>query len=159
MHYALFLLSLHAKLAAMKRLSKSLKETHAIAADFVRSLVPSVHATVVALRGDLGSGKTSFTQGVAQALGVSMPITSPTFVIEKVYKLEGASFLHLIHVDAYRLAGGAELAHLGWHDLLLDPANLVLVEWPEIIADVMPADAHNITFLFIDETTREINLP
>ncbi len=143
-------------MTGMKYRSDSLERTHDIARTLVSHLSRGTQATTLALAGDLGSGKTAFTQGVARALGVQADITSPTFVIEKVYKLEGQAFERLIHIDAYRLSGGRELVHLGWSELLADPANLVVIEWPELVADVMPSDAKRISFTFIDEKTREI---
>jgi tRNA threonylcarbamoyladenosine biosynthesis protein TsaE len=128
----------------------------------------SARATIVGLYGDLGSGKTAFTQGVAESLGITDRVTSPTFVIEKIYeiqKLSSAStqaypqaFKHLIHIDAYRIEHSDELVHLGWNDIVKDAGNLILVEWPERIADIMPPEHTRLKFTFIDETTREIEM-
>ena len=133
------------------------------AAELVRQLSPrSTTATVVTLSGGLGAGKTTFAQGVAKALGVEEPVTSPTFVIQKIYELEGQQFSHLIHIDAYRLnppAGGAhELEMLGWKELCADSGNLILVEWPENVAELIPEDAIRIRFdIHGDERTISIN--
>ena len=113
-------------------------------------------AFVVGLYGDLGSGKTAFTQAVAQALGINEPITSPTFVIEKVYPLKNTTFTHLIHIDAYRLDTPQELARLGWGEIISNPDNIILIEWPEKVASIMPADHTRLKFTFIDENTRTI---
>ena len=102
-------------------------------------------ATVVALSGDLGAGKTSFAQGVARALGVGEDVTSPTFVIEKIYTLTGQVFARLIHIDAYRLTQSQELKVLGWDEICRDPSNLIVIEWPEHVADSIPSDAIKIT--------------
>ncbi len=137
--------------------TRSAAETEAYAREFLNTLTPQkTAATVVGLYGNLGAGKTAFTKGIARALNVAEEITSPTFVIEKIYKLTDASFSRLIHIDAYRLERGAELAHLGWHDLLSDPANLIFIEWPEKVAEVMPPKHHEVHFTFIDEHTRTI---
>jgi tRNA threonylcarbamoyladenosine biosynthesis protein TsaE len=123
----------------MKYLPKSLNETQKIAEEFVTGLVPLADkATVVGLYGDLGAGKTSFTQGVAKALGVDDAVTSPTFVIEKIYELVEKQFTHLIHIDAYRLEKSEELLHLGWKEIISDKNNLILIEWPERVLDIMP---------------------
>src|SRR4051812_40158014 len=117
--------------------STTLAETESLAAQLVAGLVPGRNATVIGLSGDLGSGKTTFTQSIAKALGVTENVTSPTFVIEKIYSLKNPStltelnFEHLIHIDAYRLESSRELLNLGWHDIVLDPKNLILIEWPE----------------------------
>ncbi len=106
--------------------------------------------TVVTLSGQLGAGKTTFVQGIARALGVEEKVTSPTFVLEKIYQLEGnppaGGWEHLVHIDAYRLKGAHELEMLGWQELIADPANLILIEWPERVAEAMPETAIRISF-------------
>lgn len=113
---------------------------------FVANLAPRATATVIALSGELGAGKTTFTQGIAVALGIHEAVTSPTFVIEKVYELENQPFKRLMHIDAYRLKDAHELEVLGWKEVILDPSNLVIVEWPERVADIIPKDAIHASF-------------
>lgn len=96
-------------------------------------------ATLVTLSGELGAGKTAFTKAAAKALGVEEIITSPTFVLEKIYLLGEQPFKRLIHIDAYRLEKGADLAPLGFDELMQDAGNLILLEWPEKVDDVLPA--------------------
>jgi tRNA threonylcarbamoyladenosine biosynthesis protein TsaE len=139
-------------------ISSSLADTEKIAQEFTASLTPTQHAVVVGLSGDLGSGKTTFTQAVAKALGVQEQVTSPTFVIEKIYKLHNSLFDHVIHIDAYRLEKSSELTSLGWKEVIENPKNLVLVEWPEKVQDILPTDTRIITFKFIDEQKREISI-
>ena len=82
------------------------QELQAYARKFVASLMPHRDAaTLVTLSGDLGAGKTTFTQGIARALGVEETVASPTFVIEKVYVLTAQRWERLVHIDAYRLEG------------------------------------------------------
>jgi tRNA threonylcarbamoyladenosine biosynthesis protein TsaE len=145
--------------------SRGLQDTQKLAESFLNNLManPARHraggqATVVGLSGDLGSGKTTFSQSVAKILGVNENVTSPTFVIQKIYELRNQPFKHLIHIDCYRLASAQEMEKLGWHEIIADPGNLILVEWPEKIADILPADMIKIDFKFIDEKTREINI-
>jgi len=143
---------------AMKR-STSLKETDHIARNLLQALFPKEDAaTVVALKGDLGSGKTTFVQMVANAYGVKEQVTSPTFVIEKIYKLEGRPFDRLIHIDAYRLESAHELEVLGWNEIVSDPKNLILIEWPERVPGALPEDGTTVAFTFIDEVTRDIDI-
>lgn len=107
---------------------------------FAGGLAPRTdRATLVTLSGELGAGKTAFTQSVAKALGITDAVTSPTFVLEKIYALPAqASFTHLIHIDAYRLTDGAELAALGFDEAMSGAENLIMLEWPERVADMLP---------------------
>ena len=139
----------------------NIQEMKAFAAEFLAKLAPSDSvATVIGLRGDLGAGKTTFTQTCANLLGISETVTSPTFVILKKYKLDekvlNGNFTFFIHIDAYRLKGGVELNAIGWQEIISDPKNLVMIEWPELVADVVPANTRYIDFKHLDETTRDI---
>lgn len=129
------------------------------AARFVRALTPRSHgAVVVALSGELGAGKTAFVKGVAKALGVEEHVTSPTFVILKIYDLIDQSFKRLIHMDAYRLKGEKHLKVLGWDELISDPNNLIMIEWPEMIPGAIPESAQRIAFSYSGEDEREIDI-
>lgn len=96
-------------------------------------------ATLVALRGELGAGKTTFVQALAARLGIKDPVQSPTYVLMKSYPLQGPlttfgaprRFNRLVHIDAYRLNSAEEFAALKPEQFLSDPKALVLVEWPE----------------------------
>ncbi|MFA5841637.1 MAG: tRNA (adenosine(37)-N6)-threonylcarbamoyltransferase complex ATPase subunit type 1 TsaE [Candidatus Paceibacterota bacterium] len=115
-------------------------------------------ATVIGLKGDLGSGKTTFTKALAKKLGVADTVLSPTFVIEKIYKLPaGKPFRHLIHIDAYRLDSAEELRALGWDEILSEPKNLIVIEWPERVKKLLPKGSFEVKFKFIDDRTREIS--
>ena len=117
-------------------------------------------STIIALQGNLGAGKTVFAKGVAEFLEVEDVVTSPTFVIEKVYKLkEGKPWKHLIHIDAYRLEGEEELGSIGWNDTATDPNNLIVMEWPEQVGLGVPERAVWIEIETIDENTRKYILP
>ena len=121
---------------------------------FLHTLVPHTQASILALRGDLGAGKTTFVQTIAHELGVKETVTSPTFVIMKKYPLTDQVFKSLIHVDAYRLKDSHELKVLGWDELVANPSNLICIEWPESVGSLIPPVAHNIIFTFVDEHTR-----
>jgi tRNA threonylcarbamoyladenosine biosynthesis protein TsaE len=140
--------------------SKTLKETADFALSFVQNLKPSKEgATVFNLSGDLGSGKTTFTKEVASLLGIKKEeVTSPTFVIEKIYAIQHKDFTHLIHIDAYRLEKSEELLHLGWEEITKDKNNLIFVEWGEKVKNILPRETKTIRFEFIDENTRTIEL-
>ena len=129
-----------------------------VAAEYVAALLPSVGtATVVALSGQLGAGKTTFAQGVAVALGVTETVQSPTFVIEKIYSLEHQKWQNLVHIDAYRLHDMKELQALGWAQLVADPSNLVMIEWPEHVPGAIPVDARHVSIAIGEGEARTIH--
>lgn len=126
------------------------------ASDFIDTLSPGTTGTVVALQGDLGAGKTTFTQEVGRLLGVKENMHSPTFVIMKIYQISFKGFKNLIHIDAYRLEKESELLHLGWEEIIKEPENLVFIEWPENVPGLIPENARRIYFKHVDENSREI---
>ncbi len=126
------------------------EETWAVAREFASELVPG---SVVALSGDLGAGKTTFTQGIAAALGAKRAVTSPTFCL--VVEHPVSKFL-LVHMDLYRLHGPDEVLELGWEDYLARGA-VIFVEWPDRAAELLPADTWRVTLaLGEDEDSRVI---
>jgi tRNA threonylcarbamoyladenosine biosynthesis protein TsaE len=90
--------------------------------------------SVIALRGGLGAGKTTFAKGFARGLGVDDELTSPTYTIVSEY--EGRLRLH--HVDAYRLEGPEDFDSVGGGELLADPGGVCLIEWSERIEAALP---------------------
>lgn len=146
----------------MEIVARNLKETESLASEFVRELVEEEagnEATVIALQGDLGAGKTAFVKGVAEALGIKKElVTSPTFVIQKVYELVNKKFYKLIHIDAYRFEEAKEARVLKLDTLFKDPHNLIFIEWPERIEALLPKNIRYINFTFIDESSRKIKL-
>lgn len=150
----------------MKNEVKNLEELRAVAEGFLRSLgeMPAKEtATVVGLSGELGAGKTAFTKCIASVLGITEVVTSPTFILEKVYiiprgKVLGGRFTKLIHIDAYRLEGGKEMKALDWEAILADEHNLILLEWPEQVKDALPKDMIKISFHYVSEGVRSITI-
>ena len=134
------------------------KEIDAIAGELLAGLKKGDTATVVALSGDLGAGKTTLAQAVARALGVRESVISPTFVIMKLYETKDAAYRQLVHIDAYRLNSGAELERLGWKELLSDPENLILLEWPERVPEALPKNAHRVSLSHVNEDERGIQI-
>jgi len=90
--------------------------------------------SVVALAGDLGAGKTVFARGVARGLGITEPVTSPTFAIVQEYR---GRHWRLCHIDLYRLRGAADALSFGLADYLADDQAVVLIEWPDRIAGLL----------------------
>lgn len=125
--------------------------------DFLSKIKTSDQATVVALSGDLGAGKTALVKLVAKELGIFETITSPTFNIIKLYQITGhEKFKQLVHIDAYRIDDISELRPLRFAEFLNDKNNLVCIEWPEKIKAVLPADTINISIKILPAEEREI---
>ena len=144
----------------MEKISRSLAETEAIARDFLTRLTvkrgTGCAATIIGLRGDLGAGKTAFTQAVARILGIKDKVQSPTFVLIRNYIILKNHWRKLVHIDCYRLASGADLLKLGWRELTATPTNLIFIEWPERVTELLPPETSRIYFEFINETGRKI---
>lgn len=113
---------------------------------------------LITLQGSLGAGKTTFTQNFAKALGVSGRITSPTFVIARQYSIPNSQ-ITLHHLDLYRLESSVELKSLSLDELISDPNNLILIEWPEKIAnlDQLPTTTQ-VTISIPSPNTREFTI-
>jgi len=135
----------------MTHKTRSLEEFNAVAKRFARTLEPGSKARIVALSGDLGAGKTTFVQTMAREFGVEDQVNSPTFVIEKIYECSEGPFVRLVHIDAYRLKNSHELEVLGWRDIAADAGNLILIEWPENVAELIPEDAVRISLQGSDD--------
>lgn len=103
-------------------------------------------AVVCALHGDLGAGKTTFTQTFARTLDIEEPVTSPTFVIMKNYELDAQPFEKLVHIDAYRIEEIDEMRVLGFEALLAEKGSIMCIEWAENIAALLPSDTIHIRF-------------
>ncbi len=108
---------------------------------------------VVLLAGDLGAGKTAFAQGFGRGLGVTEPITSPTFTLARQY--QGRLVLH--HLDVYRLDHIEEVFDLGLAELL-DEGAVTLIEWGDVVAPVLPADYLEVRLTFVDSADDERSL-
>jgi len=115
------------------------------------ALLPN--GSVVLLKGDLGAGKTTLVRGVAEALGITEKITSPTFNIMKLY-LKGTKVL--VHIDAYRLEDRNE--DIGLDEYIGTERGLTFIEWPDYIANLIPPDAVTINIKNIGNDDREISI-
>lgn len=117
-------------------ISRSIEDTYKIASQLIEQLTPS---GTLALHGDLGTGKTTFVQGLAVALNINYPITSPTFTIVNEYP----GTIPLYHMDLYRLSGPDEILALGFEDYLANEG-IVAIEWAERAGDLIPQDTVHI---------------
>lgn len=120
----------------MKYISRNEKETYQIAAKLAKKLKGG---EIIALEGDLGAGKTTFVKGLAKALGIKQHVTSPTFVLMKVYAIshKPLAISQLVHVDCYRLDEPQELFYLGLEEYLNKPEAVVIIEWADKIRNYL----------------------
>lgn len=95
-------------------------------------------ATVIALSGELGAGKTTFVQALGKALGITEIMQSPTYVLMKSYPISFKQFTKLVHIDAYRLNHAQEFAALKPESFFNDFRSLVCIEWPEKVGEALP---------------------
>ncbi len=134
----------------------TVKETQKCAEELAASVRSG--RRIFALVGDLGAGKTTFSGFFLRALGVTEPITSPTFVIMKNYSVTHSQFTRAYHMDCYRLKSSAELPALGFAEILADEKYIFLIEWADRIADALPPDTVWIDFEHAGEDDRRIVL-
>ena len=132
--------------------SQSAKQTQKfakfIAEEIIKTKFKGNRAVVLALKGNLGSGKTTFAQGFLKGLGVKKKITSPTFVIQKNYILHTTYYKKAYHIDCYRIKKSQELLILGIKEIFDNPQNIVLIEWPERILRILPKEKITINFKY-----------
>jgi tRNA threonylcarbamoyladenosine biosynthesis protein TsaE len=131
----------------------SAAQTRALAAELSAALPAD---TTLALHGDMGVGKTTFVQGLAQGLGVAEQVTSPTFAIYSIYRGRppalhslGEAGRRLVHLDAYRLESGQQVDALLLDEFLVSPWCLA-VEWPEKVGAWLPGNAWHLTLEIVE---------
>ena len=117
-------------------ISKSPEETKNLAKEIAKNFKGG---EILALCGNLGTGKTQFTKGLAEYFEIKNPITSPTFVVMKIYNTEkNNNISKLSHVDAYRLEKGKDALAIGLGEYVVDKKCLTVIEWAEKIKDILP---------------------
>ena len=134
-------------------ISTSERETEALGAALARELAPG---SIVLLCGDLGAGKTVFSRGFARGLGVTEPVSSPTYTIVQEYKLPTGNRLY--HMDLYRITDERAALGFGVDEFLSEPGAFSLVEWPERIAGLLPDTAIRVELRHRSEDEREIRI-
>lgn len=144
-------------------ITENLKETQKLGELLAKELIGGSASTrgdkqsprgggIICLSGDLGAGKTTFTQGFLKGLGATGPYTSPTFLIMKQYSLHKRE---VYHVDAYRV-GSDDVKNLGWGEIIKNKNNVIIVEWADRIRDIIPKGSLWIKFEWLDENKRRI---
>lgn len=140
----------------MEIITKNEKETKKIAQEILKEAFGEKRTLFFSLHGELGSGKTVFVKGVAEFLGIKEKVNSPTFVIEKNYKIDKLGFLNFVHIDAYRITLSSEIDFFHWQSKFQKRENIICVEWPENISSVIPPESTKIYFKVISEGERSI---
>jgi tRNA threonylcarbamoyladenosine biosynthesis protein TsaE len=142
--------------------TKTFYETQSVGKELAKELlkrkIKDKKAIILALNGDLGSGKTTFLQGFAQGLGIEEKILSPTFVIFKKFKIKNPDFYLFYHIDCYRLQNSQDLLSLGFKDFAMNPKNIIAIEWAEKVEDILPDDVINVNFKVKGKDNREIKI-
>ena len=143
---------------SLTRTISSLEEMEQEAESFIQALHPdTANATLITLSGELGAGKTTFTQFIAKTLGVGDTVNSPTFVIEKIYGIpEGQRFTRLVHIDAYRLQNAGDLTMLGFGEVMNHQGTLILLEWPEHVVGIAEQASVRILLELLPDGSRQI---
>jgi tRNA threonylcarbamoyladenosine biosynthesis protein TsaE len=113
---------------------------------------------VIALNGDLGAGKTCFSQALGEKLRVTDNITSPTFVVMKVYDADFGSIKKFCHIDAYRLSSSDELMAIGALDYFQSPDTITAIEWAENIKKILPSGTILINITQLDNNQRKFEI-
>lgn len=147
-----------------KFITNSYKQTQKLGEKLAKEILKqglSKKATVLALRGNLGGGKTTFLQGFAKGLNIQNKVLSPTFNIYKKFQIPNpksqiSKFKHFYHFDCYRIKNAKEILEVGFKDIILNSENIIAIEWSEKIKKELPKSAINIKFDFIDKNKREI---
>jgi tRNA threonylcarbamoyladenosine biosynthesis protein TsaE len=132
--------------------TNSSEETKKIGEHFAHVLKPD---DFIAFYGDLGSGKTTFIQGLAKGLGIVRRIISPTFIIARHYEIDKGSFYH---VDLYRTESKHDLLGIGLDQIIEDKNNIVALEWAEKMGDMLPKHRFEISFEYMGDNKRKITI-
>lgn len=142
----------------MRIVSQSITDTQTIAKGLAKDILANTKPNVVLLEGELGGGKTTFSQGFLASLGVDKPVTSPTFVIMKPYSIPNSNY-KVYHLDLYRLNQEWEVLDLGIMDMIQNPKNILLIEWASKTPKLWENIPHTkIDFEVINSNERIINI-
>lgn len=115
-------------------------------------------ATIFALVGDLGAGKTTFSKKFLKSIGVMQHVQSPTFSIMQSYPVSFLSYEKVFHLDVYRIEHLNELEVLHIEDVLKNKKHIVLIEWADKVREIIPQDATWIHFEHVDSERREVRI-
>lgn len=131
-------------------ITKNANETKKLGKSFAKTIKPG---DFLAFYGNLGSGKTTFIQGLAEGLSIKRRIISPTFIIVRHYNLEKGSFYH---IDLYRTQTKHDLLSVGLDEIINNSENIVAVEWSDKLLDIKPTKRIDLHFEYLSDTERRI---
>ena len=141
----------------MRYLTTSEKQTFGLGKKFGRKLKGG---EIIGLIGNLGAGKTVFVKGLASGLGIKNRITSPTFVLMKIYRIAKSKLQNpnskLVHIDAYRLKSGKEILSTGAEEYFNKPDSIVIIEWADRIREMLPKKIKLVKITSEDKNKRKI---
>ncbi len=157
------------KFETLAIITKSAKETQRVGRILAQEIIKIIHqpaektkkALIIGLEGELGSGKTTFIQGLAKGLGIKEAITSPTFIIFKKFDIphQPSGIRYFYHIDCYRINQPQELIDLDFKEILNNSQNIIVVEWAERVKKILPPkNILWINFKHLSQDQREITI-
>lgn len=141
----------------MKIIIHQLDEIRNAARQFIEQALKGDCQRVVAFYGSMGAGKTTFIRALCEELGVTDVVTSPTFAIVNEYEVDRAEKFSIFHFDFYRIKRLEEVYDMGYEDYFYG-SSLCLIEWPELIEELLPDDCLRVTIRVLDDGSREISV-
>lgn len=141
----------------MKIIIHQLDEIRNAARQFIEQALKGDCQRVVAFYGSMGAGKTTFIRALCEELGVTDVVTSPTFAIVNEYEVNRAEKFSIFHFDFYRIKRLEEVYDMGYEDYFYG-SSLCLIEWPELIEELLPDDCLRVTIRVLDDGSREISV-
>lgn len=140
-------------------ITNNAKETFELGQKIGKDLISnSQKGRIVCLYGDLGSGKTVFSQGLAKSFGISDLVPSPTFIIVRHYSIPVKVGFTFFHIDLYRLENMQEIANLGLSEIFSNPNNFIAVEWAEKLDKLLSKQRIDVKFTILDGSRRKIDI-
>ncbi len=143
-------------------ITKNSEETEKLGEEFAKNLKPQ---DIVFLIGELGSGKTTFTKGVAKGLGIESRVTSPTFVLMRTHRVSNQKSVNrnqkiktMYHLDLYRLQTEKQSLDIGLSDIFEDPTGVTFIEWPEVGQNIVNKKVWKVTFDCLENDERKITI-
>lgn len=139
----------------MRKITNNYQETIKLGIDFAKKLTAE---DTVLLYGELGAGKTTFVQGVAQGFGIKDRIISPTFVLQRIHEVNNEKIKRMNHIDLYRIDKPTKSDSLGLTDLFEDEESITLIEWAERLKEFKPRKGYIIKIKYLGDEERQIDI-